>query len=176
MSLIVLRHTQPLVADGLCYGRSDLALAPGFGVEVARLAAELPPVAAVVTSPLARCRLLAERLAVARGLSVTVEPRITEMDFGAWEGRPWAALPRGELDAWAADLLHARPHGGETVAELSARVSAALADWAAGPRPLLAVTHAGVIKALRVRRDGPAAWQGTLAFGAWETLALPPAG
>jgi alpha-ribazole phosphatase len=173
MSLIVLRHTRPAVAEGVCYGRTDLALAPGFAAEAARLADALPEVAAVVTSPLSRCRALAEALAAARGLPLAVEPRITEMDFGAWEGRPWADLPRAELDAWAADLLHARPHGGETVAEMAARVEAALADWATGPRPLLAVTHAGIVKALRARRDGPAGWEGTLGFGGWEVFGLP---
>lgn len=173
MSLILLRHTRPAVAEGICYGRTDLALAPGFAAEAARIAAKLPPVAVVVTSPLGRCRRLAEAIAAARGLPLAVEPRITEMDFGAWEGRAWAALPRAELDAWAEDLLHARPHGGETVAELAARVAAAAADWAVGPRPLLAVTHAGVIKAFRVRRDGADAWHGSLGFGAWERFALP---
>ncbi len=172
MSLILLRHTRPDVAEGTCYGRTDLALAVGFAAEADRLADTLPPLAAVVTSPLARCRRLAEAIAARRGLTVQVDPRITEIDFGRWEGVPWADIPRAELDAWAADLLHARPHGGETVAELAGRVGAALADWRRGPRPLLAVTHAGVIKAVRVRRAGPAAWEGSLGWGMWETVEL----
>ena len=168
MAVILLRHTRPAVAEGICYGRTDLDLAPCFDGHAARLAASLPPVAAVVTSPLTRCRRLAEVIAAARGLHPVPDPRLIEMDFGLWEGRPWDALPRAELDAWAADLLHARPHGGETVAELAARTRAALADLAARPGPVLAVTHAGVIKAARAARDGPAAWHGTLDFGAWE--------
>ena len=93
------------------------------------------------------------------------------MDFGAWEGLRWDAIPRTELDAWAADLMHARPHGGETVAELAARTRAVLGDLARGPRPVLAVTHAGVVKAARAGRQGPVAWKGTLPFGGWETVA-----
>lgn len=170
MALIVLRHTRPEVADGVCYGRTDLALADDFATQAARLARELPPVAAVVSSPLGRCRALAETLAKARHLPLALEPRIREMDFGRWEGRAWAEVPRGELDAWAADLLHANPHGGETVAAMRDRVLAAQADWRNGPLPLLVVTHAGVIKALRSQHDGPAAWQGSIGFGQWLQL------
>jgi len=172
VALILLRHTRPDVAEGVCYGRSDLGLAACFDAEAGRLAAELPEVARVVTSPLGRCRRLAERIAAARGLPLAVEARLIEMDFGRWEGVAWDDIPRRELDAWAADLLHARPHGGETVAELAARTEAALAALSCGPRPVLAVTHAGVIKAVRARGAGPAAWQGTLGFGGWETHPL----
>lgn len=169
--MILLRHTRPDVAEGICYGRTDLGLAPGFAAEAARLVADLPAVAAVVTSPLARCRRLAERIAAARGLALAVDARLVEMDFGRWEGQAWSDIPRHELDAWAADLMHACPHGGETVADLAARTAAALDDLARGPRPVLAVTHAGVIKAARARRMGPAAWESTLPFGAWEVAA-----
>jgi alpha-ribazole phosphatase len=173
VALILLRHTRPAGGEGLCYGRTDLPLAPGFAAEAARIAAALPPLAAVVASPLSRCRRLAEAVAAARGLPLATDPRLVELDFGRWEGMAWDAIPRAELDAWAADLMHARPHGGETVAELAVRVAAALDDLARGPRPVLAVTHAGVIRVLRARRDGPAGLDTTLAFGEWESHPLP---
>jgi alpha-ribazole phosphatase len=101
---------------------------------------------------------------------LTTDPRLAEMDFGAWEGRPWAAIPRRELDAWAADLTGARPHGGESVADLSARALAALRDAAQGPVPALVVTHAGVIKAAMAQARGPAGWQAQVDFGGWLRL------
>ena len=167
MALILLRHTRPEVAAGLCYGRTDLALAGDFADTAADLARDLPPFRRILCSPLSRCRRLAQALAAARALPLTVDPRLIEMDFGAWEGRPWSDLPRVELDAWAADLLHARPHGGETVAELAARTDAALAAARRGAVPALLVTHAGVIKAALAARDGPAAWKAEIAFGSW---------
>lgn len=171
MALILLRHTRPVGADGLCYGRTDLDLAPGFDGEVARLAASLPPFARILTSPLSRCLRLAMALGAARGLPATPDPRLIEMDFGAWENRPWSAIPRAELDAWAADLTGARPHGGETVAQLAARTRAALTDALTGPRPTLMVTHAGVIKSALHPARGDAAWQAQLGFGDWIELA-----
>ena len=170
MALIVLRHTRPERAEGLCYGRTDLPLGADFEAEADRLSAELPKVSRILSSPLSRCRRLAERLGAARALTVEVEPRLVEIDFGSWENRPWAALPREEIDAWADDLLHARPHGGETVAELAERVAGVLdAALAAGERTLL-VAHAGVARAALAWDGAAEPWQAPLDFGAWLTL------
>lgn len=170
MALILLRHTRPLGAEGLCYGRSDLPLAECFAGRANELAAELPPFARIVTSPLSRCRLLAEALSAARQRPLTVDERLIEMDFGLWEGRAWAALPRHELDEWAADLEGARPHGGESVRTMAQRARAALRAAAAGPGPALIVTHAGIIKAALATRQGRAGWEAQPAFGTWLTL------
>ena len=172
MALILLRHTRPAVAEGLCYGRTDLALAENFGDDVAALARDLPSFRRILSSPLSRCLRLAQALSAVRAVPMAVDPRLTEMDFGAWEGRAWSALPRPELDAWAADLLHARPHGGETVAELAARTAAALDEAGRGPVPALVVTHAGVIKAAIARTEGPAGWDARLAFGEWRSFSV----
>jgi len=170
MALILLRHTRPAVEAGLCYGRTDLALAEDFAAAAQDLARDLPPFQRILTSPLSRCLRLAQAVADARAMPLTVDPRLAEMDFGDWEGRRWSDLPRAELDAWAADLLHARPHGGETVAELAARTAAALTDAGQGPVPALVVTHAGVIKAAIARAQGPAGWEAQIAFGTWRVF------
>jgi alpha-ribazole phosphatase len=176
MTLILLRHTRPAGSEGLCYGRTDLDLAADFEAEADRLAAALPPAVRLLTSPLSRCARLAARLGAARGLVPEPDPRLAELDFGAWEGRPWAGIPRHELDRWAADLTGARPHGGETVAELAARAGAALAEAAAGPVPAIIVTHAGVIKAALAAARGPAGWQARIGFGEWVELRGWPCG
>lgn len=173
MPLILLRHTRPAVAPGLCYGRSEIDLADDFEPALAAILRDLPPLAQVTTSPLGRCRRLAERIAAARGLPLAEDPRLAEIDFGAWEGRPWRDLPRPELDAWAADFHHARPHGGETIAELAVRVAAALAELDADGPAVLWVSHAGVARAACAALDLPPGWDTRLAFGAWLELAPP---
>jgi alpha-ribazole phosphatase len=168
VSLILLRHGRPVGGEGLCYGRRDLAPGPDLPELAVSLAAELPGFRTVATSPLARSRRLAERLAAARGLAApAVDARLAEMDFGAWEGLAWERVPRRELDAWAADLMRARPHGGESVAMLEARVTAALLQWRGAAGPVLIVTHAGVIRAARAIAGEPEAWRSTIAFGGW---------
>ncbi len=161
MALILVRHTTPLVAPGTCYGRSDLPLAASFAVEAAAVRDQLSALGAcgpILTSPLTRCRRLAASLGPAQ-----IHDAFTEMDFGAWEGQPWDAIPRAELDLWAADFMGARPHGGENVAALRDRVARGLVGLAPGT---VIVTHAGVIKATAAIHGHPQGWDISPGFGA----------
>ena len=172
MELILLRHPAPAIDADVCYGSADLTLRPGLE-DPGRLPEAPPPFATLVTSPLRRCRRLAERLGAARDRAVRVDDRIAEMDFGRWELRRWREIDRAEVDAWAADFEHARPHGGETVAELRARVAAALDGARAEPGPVLWVTHGGVVRAvcgILGARDG---WETRLDFGRFLRLDIP---
>lgn len=110
-----MRHTRPVLGTDFCYGSLDIAVADSFEADAETAMATLPAFEHIVSSPLSRARQLAERIAERRQLALSVDPRVREMDFAAWEGRPWSAIPRAELDAWAADFLDARPHGGESV-------------------------------------------------------------
>jgi alpha-ribazole phosphatase len=151
MTLYLVRHPQPDVAPGLCYGASDV---PVHETELARVHAALaarglPGDLPVYASPLQRCALLAERLAPGR---VTHDARLAEMDFGAWELRAWSDIPRADVDAWTADLLHYRPGGAENVLDVARRVDAFRADLHA-PHALI-VCHAGTIRLLAALHGG----------------------
>jgi len=174
MAVMMLRHTTPRVTPGTCYGRTDLDVADSFEHEVQQILSALPDFAAIVSSPLQRCRKLADRVAAHARLDVQIDARLIEMDFGQWEGIAWNAIPRPELDHWASDFLHARPHGGETVGELKARVDAALAEIWSRATPTLAVTHAGVIRAALARGRGASHYQTDVKFG--ELIRLPEPG
>ena len=172
MAVILVRHTTPRVAPGTCYGRTDLPLIDSFAAEASQVLAALPTVTQIVTSPLQRCRQLAEYVGQARGLKIDIDARLQEMDFGAWEGVPWNAIPRHELDAWAAEFLHARPHGGETVAGLRARVLQAIDPLHIGEAMTLCVTHAGVIRAALATGDTADDFNTRIDFGGM--IHLPP--
>ena len=147
MQLILVRHPQPDIAPGLCYGSTDVAVSNSAIAQVAaRLrAAGLPGALPVFASPLARCALLAHEL----GAPASLAPRLAEMDFGAGEMRAWDAIPRAEIDAWAADLLHYRPGGGENVLDVARRVAAFRdALQAGGHSGALLVCHAGTMRLL----------------------------
>ena len=172
MHLTLVRHTRPAVPEGVCYGMTDLDLAPTFDDEAMRVLASLPRAARLVTSPLHRCRHLAERIGAARGLIPIIDERIREFDFGRWESVRWDAIPRAELDAWAADFMHARPHGGESVHMLRERVESALADYRQSGDSHVVITHAGVIKAALARDGNREGWTTTIDFG--ESVSLAP--
>jgi alpha-ribazole phosphatase len=153
MELVLVRHPQPDIAPGICYGRTDVSTSMEA---IARVAAKLPAGLPVYASPLARCALLAAALNV----PVTLDPRLAEMDFGAWEMRPWDAIRREEIDAWAADLLHYRPGGGENVLDVARRV-AAFRDELSHPAALI-ICHAGTIRLLSALHAGGSIEQAAL--------------
>lgn len=153
MELVLVRHPQPEVTPGICYGRSDVPASPSAIAAVAKRLREagLPGDLPVFASPLRRCAELASRLDV----PVTYDARLAEMDFGAWEMRPWDAIPRTEIDAWSADLLYYRPGGGESVSDVARRVAAFFDTLrhAGHPRALL-ICHAGSMRLLAALHAG----------------------
>lgn len=169
MRVQLVRHPPPAVAAGLCYGQTDLSLAD-VATWAQRLTAEIDRSLPCFTSPLQRCCLLAEALHPAP----VADPRLMEMHFGAWEMQPWDALPRNALDAWAADPMGFAPPGGESVADMRARLLAFLRERNEGA--LLLITHGGIMKLLWGLAHGepPEVWQGRrFAYGEMVTLDLP---
>jgi alpha-ribazole phosphatase len=145
VQLFLIRHPAPQVAPGICYGRSDLALAGDVAAAAARIAAQLPPDLPVYSSPLRRC----SELAAALHPAPRHDARLQEMHFGAWEMTPWQEIQREALDGWAADPLGYRPPQGESVAELQQRVQHFVAEaHRNGLERAALVTHAGVIKVI----------------------------
>lgn len=145
MQLYLIRHPTPQVAAGICYGRTDLELAEDVAAAAARIGPQLPLRLPVFTSPLQRCRQLADALHPAP----RSDPRLQEMNFGAWEMRPWNQIQREALDGWAADPLGYAPPDGESVAQLQARVQNFVMELKdEGLERAVLVTHAGVLKVL----------------------------
>lgn len=170
MALILVRHPRPAPGhEGRCYGRLDIAPGADPGTAGAILAAA-GRVDRIVSSPSVRCRRPAALIARRLRLPLRLDPAWREMDFGAWEGVAWEDVPRAELDAWAADLVHARPHGGESVGMLLARVRRGLGRLPRRGRTLV-LTHAGPIRAALVASGaGGAAWSRPVPFGGIVTL------
>lgn len=151
MRLYLIRHPPPIVAPGVCYGASDLAVMPR---EHARVAAALhdalPKGTLLFFSPLRRCAELAHTLKRQLNCSAArADARLVEMDFGDWELRDWNDIARAEIDAWSANLLTYRPGGGETVLEMAQRVQAFHHELSVLPcDEAIVVCHAGTIRML----------------------------
>ncbi|MGH6718371.1 MAG: histidine phosphatase family protein, partial [Alphaproteobacteria bacterium] len=147
--LVLLRHGRtPAAAERRLKGRLDVPLSEAGRAEIE--AWRLPEEAAGArwyTSPLGRARETAAILGVAAG----VEARLTEMDWGQWEGRSLAELGVDDPDGLAANEargLDFRPPGGESPRQVQARVRPWLAEVAAGGGVVAAVSHKGVIRAV----------------------------
>lgn len=149
-----MRHAQPLVAPGVCYGALDLRADPvATAASAQRLAAALPQRLSAWHSPLQRCEQLAQSLIGLRpDLTLKTAPDLVELDFGRWEGRAWDALPRVDIDAWTAQFADYRPGGGDNLVAMLARVSNALAaaqQECAEGTDVLWITHAGVARCVQ---------------------------
>mgnify|MGYP000945635023 CR=1 FL=1 len=172
MQVFLIRHPVPAIAPGICYGQLDV---PALEVEAAAAAlrTQIDSRHPLFSSPLQRCRALAEALHPAPRF----DERLMEMHFGDWEGQAWEAIDRRALDAWAADLLHHVPPGGESAATLQSRTVACLDAIAGeGHAACVVVTHAGAMRAaLGHARGLPAEeWsQLKFAYGACVSVQWP---
>ncbi|HEX8964506.1 MAG TPA: histidine phosphatase family protein [Rhodocyclaceae bacterium] len=151
------------MAADICYGQTDVGIAEDAAAVAARIRGLLPD-APFYSSPLRRCRLLAEALHPAPRF----DDRLREIDFGSWEMKRWDDIGRAAVDAWAADPLHYAEHGGESVAALRRRAAACAREIAARHDEAVLVIHAGVMKALAVELLGlpdPAWFSTSFVFG-----------
>ncbi|RKF15178.1 histidine phosphatase family protein [Roseovarius spongiae] len=134
--------------EGRIQGRRDSPLTARGRAQALRQGAIIAPIAArimpgagpILVSPLGRAR---ETAALALpDLPARFEPRLAEIDTGAWEGRLKADLPAGLCDL---EFYGAAP-GGEGVEALMARVEALLQDLG---RPTIIVSHGLLGQVLR---------------------------
>lgn len=112
--------------------------------------------AAVVTSPLERCRETAAPIARQAGLKPLTERGIVECDYGDWQGRSLRELAKEKL--WGTVQAHpsaATFPGGESMPAMVARAVEAVRrrdaaiDSLHGPGAVwVAVSHGDIIKAL----------------------------
>ena len=152
--LWLVRHPQVAVPPGICYGRTDVALAAAPDAMAAALRACLPGNFGLLSSPLRRCAELARLLHPAPRF----DARLQEIDFGDWEMQRYDALPRADIDQWATDVWGFRPPGGESANDMARRVDAA---WAEHRHDIqVVVAHGGPLKVIAGRLlDLPqAAW------------------
>lgn len=149
MELCLIRHTRPEAEPGLCIGRLDVECAAGWEAHADRLGKILAPPERLYTSPSRRCRVLAERLGATWRLAPRVDRRLTELDFGDWEGMPWSAIGPAAGDH-PDDLLNLAPPNGETFGELLARVGDFVHGLGSAQGRVAIVTHSGPLRAALV--------------------------
>jgi alpha-ribazole phosphatase len=156
MELVLVRHAEVSEeARGRCYGRRDFGLSDRGRQQSLRVAEHLAdqPVAAIVSSPSRRARETADAIAAPHQLAVTVVDELSELDFGELEGLTYEEMESTwpELYAvWMTEPASVAFPGGEALADLQARVAAAVAQLRAlhDGSVVVAITHAGVVRAV----------------------------
>ncbi|MFJ8092339.1 bifunctional RNase H/acid phosphatase [Streptomyces griseofuscus] len=158
-TLVLLRHGEtPLTPQKRFSGSggTDPALSAAGRDQAHRVADALArrgTVQIVLASPLTRTRETAEIVAARLGLDVVVEDGLRETDFGAWEGLTFGEVRDrypDDLNAWLADPAARPTGGGESFAEVAARIAVTKDELvtAHAGRTVLLVTHVTPIKTL----------------------------
>ena len=101
---------------------------------------------ALYTSPLQRAQQTAHILSAALHTPLHIDPRLTEVNHGAWQGRCVAEIQQDlpqEGDPRLLDPLNGRAPGGESLVEVYQRMAAAADDYAANHpgQAVLIVSH-----------------------------------
>ncbi|MCH4828803.1 MULTISPECIES: alpha-ribazole phosphatase [Flavobacterium] len=148
MQIYLVRHTETICPKGVCYGQSNVNLAPNFLEQFQEIKKKLPEKAFVYSSPLTRCLELAEYCFSKQ--EITVDNRLKEMNFGKWELQKWDAIPEEELNPWMEDFVNISVPMGESFQVLYERVVEfwEIIQKMALEKPLVIFTHAGVIRSL----------------------------
>jgi broad specificity phosphatase PhoE len=144
--LILARHGETdWNRDGIWQGHGDPPLNELGRRQAAALSERLANVAidALYSSDLRRALETAEIVAAARGIPVTAEPELREMDVGSWSG-----LTTDEIEQRFPGMTH---HDGESREAFDARAVGVLHRIAEAHEgaSVLAVTHGGVVRALQ---------------------------
>jgi broad specificity phosphatase PhoE len=106
----------------------------------------------VLTSPLLRARQTCELAGLATlATEVLIDPDLAEWDYGSYDGLTTAEI-RLERPAW--DLFADGAPGGETAAEVAARVDRVIARIRAVDGDVACVAHAHVLRVLAARWIG----------------------
>ncbi len=189
MTLWLVRHAQPLIQEGLCYGQLDIPADPLATQHAAQAIAPLLPVGAkLYCSGLQRAQQLAQAIQqqLARtihdqrdALLLNIDVRLNEMNFGSWEGVAWDEIPKAAFDRWTQDFDQHRFGGAECLRDLLIRVHRALLKLTT-TEDAIWVTHAGVIRAVNYLQQyglqslaTAATWPTEApAFGRWQCLEL----
>jgi alpha-ribazole phosphatase len=140
---------------------------------------------AIYSSDLNRCQqTLAWSQAVKPDISVRIDARLRELDFGEYEGKVYDELKDlPYYRAWIDSVGELQIPGGESAAQLRERLDVWLHNVAtnaqtSGHTKVLAVTHGGVIRELRRRFETIHFWDGAVlqAQGRrWELTYYPGA-
>jgi broad specificity phosphatase PhoE len=141
-------------AQGRFQGRSDVPLSEQGRRDARSISTALrgDDVGVVYSSDLSRALETAEIIAVECGAPIFIDERLREFDFGRWEGLTWPQIvaSQGALKGHAPTAArHYQPEGGESFADVRARIHSFLASLQKQPDDgtSVIVTHAGVLHA-----------------------------
>ncbi len=155
MEIYLVRHTETVAENGVCYGNTNVALKKPYLDKFQRIAGQINiknPL--IYSSPLIRCAKLANYLNHKFQQKVFFDVRLKEMNFGQWEMKKWDEIDKDHLQLWMKDFVNQGVPGGESFVQLNNRVNQFIDNELLkikSQRPAIIVTHAGVLRCFLCR-------------------------
>ena len=132
--LIFVRHCEAEGnTKGILQGRTDCDISGNSATQLELVSMRLrnEPFAAIYSSPLRRAYKTAQAINQYHNLTIQVEPRLSEIDVGVWEGRSWEEIEKENspmLKMWQESPGSFQAEGGESMREVYERVWSAAQD------------------------------------------------
>lgn len=156
LTIGLMRHFQTdWNAAHLLQGRTDRPLTDAARTRLSELAIPEPWASArLIATPLSRA---SETARILSGRTPDIEPALTELSWGDWEGRSGADLledPTSSYDHVETWGWGKAPPGGESPGDAWARIGPALKEIGSSGRSSLLVVHRGVMRVIMAKAWG----------------------
>ena len=148
MNLFLIRHTKVDVEPRVCYGQTNVDVAPTFAVEAQKVKNEIRDINfdKVYSSPLKRCQKLSEFLF---NDDIILDDRLMELNFGDWEMQEWDKITDSEYHKWMNDYIETPCLNGESFLDLHQRIGNFIEDLKKNNLENVAiVAHGGSIRSI----------------------------
>lgn len=149
--IILIRHGEAEKAKGCAIGQTDLPLSDTGRKQAKILARSLchVPFEHLYTSPLLRTRETAAEIETECNHTAVPCAEFAEINLGDWDGLSFQQIKKqfpNEYIKRGVDFANYRPPKGESFADLKQRVQSGLDKILTHQKPVVIVTHAGVIR------------------------------
>ena len=148
MEIYLVRHTEPVIEKGICYGNSDIGIKLPIENELDLILKKLPAFVDVIyTSPLLRCSYLAEQLQAKIKTNLLIDYRLKELNFGDWELKKWDTINQVHLMKWMNNYEVESCPNGESYKDLKLRATLFLNELKVlNLKNIVIVSHGGFIR------------------------------
>jgi len=178
LTIDLLRHGE--LEGGTRYrGHGDALLTDTGAARMDAVWAQLvKSVDAIISSPLRRCRLPAERWSASSNLPLRIDSRLKELHYGDWEGKTISQINQTHqktLQQWRQNPAGMTPPGGESMDSFYQRLSAFWQQLCteSSEKHLLIVGHSGVnrtLLAIALQTSLATSRRMQLPYGCWSRM------
>ncbi|MBS4538564.1 alpha-ribazole phosphatase [Clostridium sp. D2Q-11] len=153
MKLILVRHPETEANYHKLYiGQTESQYTDKGKAQVEKILNEIDyTVDVIYTSPMSRCKLLAEEVSKKLGTKIMIENRINEINFGVFEGKDFKEVKELYPDIWenwTRDYINYSIPKGESLIDVYSRVEEFLESLKNTETTNICITHGGIIQTI----------------------------